>query len=132
VSPPKCERRAGTRRRETKMNRREPNLESEFPQAPSSSCRHTELFTEKMPAGYIHHARVVCAQCRKVLKWLAKPATIEHRRLNSYRLAKLAMCDRLTRWEQSFVENVSQRKTLSPRQQRVVDRLVAEYLEGAV
>jgi hypothetical protein len=98
----------------------------------AQACSHVATVIERMPTGYVHFARVKCRSCGRTLKWLAKPATIEHRRLNSYRLAKLAMCDRLTRWEQSFVENVSQRKTLSPRQQRVVDRLVAEYLEGAV
>jgi hypothetical protein len=85
-----------------------------------------------MLSGYVHHARVVCAQCGTVLKWLAKPATIERRQLNAFRLAQLSMCDGLSDWERHFVESLVQQRKFSPRQQQILDRLVVEYLEGAV
>jgi hypothetical protein len=92
-------------------------------------CPRVATVTEKMPSGFVHFARVKCRSCGAFIKWLPRPQTIAHRQLNSFKLAKLAMCDRLNRWEQSFVENVSQRKTLSPRQQEIVDRLIAQYLQ---
>jgi hypothetical protein len=61
---------------------------------------------------------------------LPKPQTIERRRLNGCRLARLAVCD-LTSWERNFVTDVSQQKKVSRRQQAIIDELVATYLEEA-
>jgi hypothetical protein len=47
-------------------------------------------------------------------------------------LCKLSMCDRLTKWEQNFIRDVSQRNRLTHRQQEILDRLVATYLEGVL
>ena len=82
-----------------------------------------------MPDGHTHHAREVCVACGAFTRWLPRPETVERRRLNGFRLAKLGMCPRLTKWEQHFVESVSWRQKLSPRQQEIVDRLVETYLE---
>jgi hypothetical protein len=48
---------------------------------------------------------------------------------SGYRLARLAMCDRLSLWERNFVHDLSQRRKLTHRQQAIVDRLAATYLE---
>jgi hypothetical protein len=112
------------------MNRREPNLQSEFPQAPSSSCQHTELLTETMPSGHVHFARVKCRSCGRTLKWLAKPATIERQRLNAFRIAQLSMCDGLTAWERRFVQSLAHARKFSPRQLQIFDRLCGTYLEA--
>jgi hypothetical protein len=68
------------------------------------------------------------------MKWPPKRegalgGAIDRRTLNSFSLARLAMCDRLTPWERSFVRDVSQRRKLSPRQQEIVERLCREYLK---
>jgi hypothetical protein len=49
---------------------------------------------------------------------------------NAFRLAKLAMCDRLSTWERGFVASVAKQKKLSPKQLAVLERLVRQYLEG--
>ena len=51
------------------------------------------------------------------------------RRLNGFRLARLAMCDRLSYWERAFVRHVSRQRTLSHRQRALVERLCRQYLE---
>jgi hypothetical protein len=61
---------------------------------------------------------------------VAKPQTLERRRLNAFRLAQLLMCD-LTRWELHFVADVAQRKRVSPKQQAIIDELVDRYLQEA-
>jgi hypothetical protein len=50
-------------------------------------------------------------------------------KFSGYRLARLAMCDRLSQWERNFVHDVSRRRKLTHRQQAIVDRLVATHLE---
>jgi hypothetical protein len=62
---------------------------------------------------------------------LPKPETVEERRLNAFRLTKLAMCDALTPWQRNFVCEVLPLRKLSPRQQAIVNELAATYLMGA-
>ena len=94
------------------------------------SCRPSELFSERMPEGHVHFARVKCRSCGRTLKWLAKPATIERQRLNAFRIAQLSMCDGLTAWERRFVQSLAHARKFSPRQSQILDRLCAEYLEA--
>jgi hypothetical protein len=93
-------------------------------------CPHTATRTEMMPSGSVHHAREVCAVCRAFIRWLPKPQTIERERTNAFRLARLGMCERLSKWERDFVHHLAQQRKLSPRQQVLVERLYREYLEA--
>jgi hypothetical protein len=93
------------------------------------ACPHSATVTEQMPAGHLHHAARRCAYCGCHLRWLPKPETIERRRLNRFKLPKLAMSDRLSAWERNFVRDMSQRKRVSPKQQEIIDRLCATYVE---
>src|SRR5438552_3384829 len=87
------------------------------------ACAHSATITRREPPKSLHHSREVCAGCGRFIRWLAKPETLERRKLNGFRLAKLGMCERLTAWERAFVCNASQRKRLSPRQQQIVHEL---------
>jgi hypothetical protein len=93
-------------------------------------CEHRATVTERLPDGSLHYARLSCAICGAFLRWLPKPATIERQRLSAFRIARLAMCSELNSWEHDFVANISQQRKLSPRQQEVLDELVAKYLEA--
>ena len=93
------------------------------------ACTHSATHVEVMPDDHTHHAREVCVDCGAFIRWLPRPETVERRRLNGYRLARLGMCPSLNRWEANFVQSVSQCKKLSQRQQQIIDRLCAEYLE---
>jgi hypothetical protein len=93
------------------------------------ACSSQATFTERMPAGHVHYAALRCAACGAFIGWLPKPETIERRRLNGFRLARLLMCGRPTSWERHFVGDVSQRKRVSPRQQKIIDRLCADYVK---
>ena len=94
-----------------------------------SSCLHPATVIQRMLSGSVHYAAVRCDDCAAFIRWLPKPETIERRRLNGFRLARLLMCDRLTSWERHFVGDVSQRKRVSPRQEEIIDRLRADYLK---
>jgi hypothetical protein len=94
-------------------------------------CPHISTVIERMPPGHVHFARVTCRSCRAFIKWLPRPQTVQRQRLNGYRLARLSMAAGLSEWERHFVRDVSHRKRVSPAQQTVIDRLVAEYLERA-
>jgi hypothetical protein len=83
-----------------------------------------------MPPGFQHHAKVICALCGRFIRWIEKPETIERRTRNAYTLARLGMCDGLSDWERAFVASISKCRTLSPKQQAVVDRLAAQYLSN--
>ena len=93
-------------------------------------CSHSAKKIERMPPGHIHFAAEQCADCGRLLRWLPRPGTIQRRRLNAFRLARLLMCDKLNSWERGFVRDLSQRRKLSPKQQEIIDRLCAQYLEG--
>jgi hypothetical protein len=93
-------------------------------------CRHGATRLERLPANYPHYAREVCARCGRFLRWLPRPETVERRTLNAFKLARLAMCETLSKWERQFIRDVSQRRKVSPKQQAIVDRLAAQYLEA--
>jgi len=63
------------------------------------------------------------------LRWLPKPSTLEHRRFNALRIARLTMCNGLTSWQRKFVSDIAPLRKLSPRQQEILDELVEKFLE---
>jgi hypothetical protein len=99
--------------------------------APLQACTRSVTRTERLPDCHRHYARLTCALCGRHLRWLPRPETIEREQVNAFRLARLGMCEGLSKWERSFVHNVSQQRKLSPKQATLVARLYAQYLEGA-
>jgi hypothetical protein len=95
-----------------------------------SWCDHDQTRIAMEPPGSVHFAREICSNCDRVLRWLPKPATIEHRRFNALRIARLSMNQALSDWERRFVKSIAQQRKLSPRQQAVLDKLAATYLRG--
>lgn len=99
-------------------------------QASAHYCAHSSTVTERMPEGSPHYAKVKCAACGAFLKFLPKPANVERRKLNAFKLAKLQMCE-LTDRDRRFVESLARQGTkFSPKQQEVFDKLCATYLKG--
>jgi hypothetical protein len=93
-------------------------------------CTHSATVTERLPATHRHYARLTCGICGRFLRWLPKPQTIERRTLNAFKLARLAMRPDLTGWERQFIRSVSGKKHLSPKQEALLVRLYATYLEA--
>jgi hypothetical protein len=93
-------------------------------------CAHKSTVTQQEPLGRTHYSREICLSCRAFVRWLPKPSTIERRTLNAFKLARLAMRPDLTGWERQFICSVSGKKHLSPKQERLLVRLYATYLEG--
>jgi hypothetical protein len=54
---------------------------------------------------------------------------VDHRLGNGFRIAKLAMHPGLTHWERGFIGGLPHRRRLTLTQQKILDRLVAQYLE---
>jgi hypothetical protein len=94
------------------------------------ACGHKNTVTVREPPGRTHYSKEICIVCGAFLRWLPRPETLARRQFNAFRLARLGLCDRLNPWERTFVGDISKLRKLSPAQQRIVDELVAKYLEG--
>lgn len=107
-------------------------MKNDFRRIPMGAlqCAHTATTTELLPLNSRHHAKLKCAVCGAFLKFLPKPENVERRKLNGYRLAKLAMCDQLNSWERDFIDSLVKQgnNKLTPKQQAVFDRIYADYL----
>ena len=93
-------------------------------------CTHRFTHFEKEPASGTHFGREVCSCCRAFRRWVPKPSTIEQQLVNAFRIAKLSMHPGLTDWERHLVRDVSKLRRLSPKQEALIARLCATYLEG--
>ena len=93
-------------------------------------CVHTSTVTQRLPDTHKHYSKKICISCGAFLRWLPRPENVERQKLNAFKLARLAMCARLSPWECAFVREVSQRRKVSPKQQEIIDRLSATYLQG--
>ena len=106
-----------------------PRTSSAFHASPQAACKHQATVTQQEPPGTPHYSREVCLQCGAFLRWLPSPKTIERQKLNAFKLTKLSMHPDLNDWERDFLKSISAQKHLSPKQQAVLDKLVAKYLE---
>jgi hypothetical protein len=93
-------------------------------------CAHRSTVTQRLPDAHKHYSKEICISCGAFLRWLPRPENVERQNLNAFKLARLAMCARLSPWECAFVREVSQRRKVSPKQQEIIDRLCATYLQG--
>jgi hypothetical protein len=102
-------------------------------EATRALCAHSSTVTERLPEGGPHYANLRCAACAAFLKFLPKPANLERRKLNAFKLAKLQMCDGLSTWARGFIESLAKLGgKYSPKRQEVFDRLCVTYLKGGV
>jgi hypothetical protein len=92
-------------------------------------CEHRNTRIELVANGP-HHAKEICTDCGRLLRWIAKPANTERQQFNSYRIAKLAMADGLNDWEREFLKSIATRPKLSPKQQAKLDELCDEFQIG--
>ena len=117
-------------RRENLTGQAEDKSGCSFAQVRHQPCTHPVTRTERFPGGVPHYSHEVCAMCGRHVRWFPKSATIERRRLNALRLARLGMCSTLSPWERQFVRDVSQQRKLSPKQSALVERLAVQHLEA--
>ena len=93
-------------------------------------CVHRFTVTQQKPLGRIHYSKEICIVCGTFLRWLPKPENLERQPFNAYKLARLGMCERLPKWERNFVREISQRRRVSPKELKILERLCREYLEA--
>jgi recombinational DNA repair protein (RecF pathway) len=89
-------------------------------------CAHQHILVVPEKRGP-HYAKEVCSDCRKFLRWLPKPETIQRHKANMDLLNDLVHRDNLTGWERQFVRDLCTHKHLSPRQQEKLDLLRDKY-----
>jgi hypothetical protein len=85
-------------------------------------CEHTNTRIEQLASGP-HHAKEICSDCERVLRWLPKPENVARRRVNAYRVAKMLMAPGLTRWQTKFLSSVSRQQKFSPKQTAGLERM---------
>lgn len=75
-----------------------------------------------------HHGKETCAACGRFIRWVPKPQTIERQNRNGSAVVALRNNENLTAWERAFIATLDgQGPKVSPKQQGVLDKLVAKY-----
>ena len=97
--------------------------------AQTSWCEHHNTRIEQLANGP-HHAKEICSDCGQLLRWVAKPETIDRQQFNSFRITKLAMTVGLSPWEREFIKSIGQFKKLSPKQLTKLDELCEKFQIG--
>jgi hypothetical protein len=94
----------------------------------TSECdhRHTIVVPERRGP---HHAKLVCSDCRRFLKWIPSPENIRQQQENEKILTALAKLN-LPEWERKFVRDLVTHKRLSPKQQKKLLELRDLLLKG--
>src|SRR5262245_59204781 len=92
-------------------------------------CEHANTRIQYLQGGP-HHAKEICCDCGRVLRFIPKPSTVEERAFHAYRIAKLSMANDLSPWEQKFVASITAAKKLSPKQLAVLDSLYDKFQIG--
>jgi hypothetical protein len=96
------------------------------------SCQHhTKVVKKLLPSDSFHYAKEICSDCGQLLRWVAKPEAVERQRLNSFRIARLSMCDSLSDWEREFLKSIAARPKLSPKQQACLNKIYSEHAATA-
>src|SRR5262249_26161627 len=89
-------------------------------------CEHANTRVEHVTNGP-HHAKEICCDCGRVLKFIPKPENERRRAFHAYRIAKLSMANDLRPWEQKFVASITAAKKLSPKQLGVLASLCDKF-----
>lgn len=89
-------------------------------------CAHYRVIQIPESSGP-HHAREVCSDCRKFLRWVPKPETLKRREENAAILTALAKREDLNAWERRFVRNLITHKNISPSQRATLLELRDQY-----
>ena len=90
-------------------------------------CQHTRTIIVPEKRGP-HHAKELCADCKKFLGWLPNPETVERQKKNEEILTNLSKLENLTEWERQFIREITSHKNISPRQQEKILLLKSKYL----
>jgi hypothetical protein len=91
-------------------------------------CPHRQTRQEILSPGGKHYGRVSCVDCGRFLCWLPNPRNVEQRQQNAIHVRELLNSNRLTQWEEGFCFGIQNTPRLSPRQQDVLNQLVAKHL----
>jgi hypothetical protein len=96
----------------------------------NSDCLHPHTKLEHLPPGQEHFAVLKCAACDAWMRFIPHPCSVSRRQRNAININKISQISALTDWEKGFCEGIRQNPRPTPRQQALLDQLVAKYLEG--
>lgn len=86
-------------------------------------CSFPRFSTVLMPEGHTHFAALRCGSCDGFQDWVEKPANKEKREKRRWKIGELLKSPLISSWEKDFLESVQGRKSLSPKQEEVLDRI---------
>ena len=92
-------------------------------------CQHAHTVETREPVSSMHYAREVCTDCKRFVRWIPRPETIQQRLKNRETLTSLAKLEGLDEWTRNFIRSLSSERHLSPRQQKKLDEIREFYLE---
>jgi len=91
--------------------------------APCPKCNSTEIDLEPMGGNSPHYAKRVCACCNRFLGWAPKPESQQKRQQMQTTINQLLQSPQLSPWECEFLENMRERRALSPKHQEILSRI---------
>lgn len=89
-------------------------------------CGSSQINLVRMPDRSLHYAARRCAECDTFRGWQPKPANQEKQWHQQKRVIMLLQSPILSQWEREFLLSVQYRRSLSPKQQKVLVRIEAK------
>ena len=89
-------------------------------------CPHTQTTITPEKRGP-HHAREVCTKCKKFIRWVPSPETVQQRAENERLLSALSKRDDLAEYDRHFIRDITRIKNLSPKQQKYLNLMGKRY-----
>lgn len=78
----------------------------------------------KCPPEFKHHSKAVCSHCNHFQKWLPNPKTLELVEENNTKVKEIKKhIEKLVDYEISFVNDMENKKKISPKQQKYLNDL---------
>ena len=63
------------------------------------------------------YGRLICSDCGKFLKWLRDPSVSLNHLTRQESIDSMLESQKLNQWERSFLQNIYEKRSLSPKQQ---------------
>jgi predicted RNA-binding Zn-ribbon protein involved in translation (DUF1610 family) len=91
--------------------------------APCPNCGSVRVNLVRMLSASPHYADLRCAECDGFRCWEAKPANQQKWQWQQARIAILLKSPQLSQWEWKFLASVQSKRSLSPKQQKVLAQI---------
>jgi hypothetical protein len=97
------------------------------PQQKCPNCGSNRSSLIKLPKGAAHYAVCTCGECDRFLGWQAKPENQEKQRQQQAQIITLLESSQLNQWEWKFLMGLQGKRSLSPKQQKVLTQIEMKW-----